>query len=162
VPAEGRTQSEDLKALVPRGKKYWPIVAIGWRSHQSYLAAVISSARLSMLDLSNLPPRLRRSAAADYLWLKHGIRLSPLTLAKWACIGGGPTFEKSGRWPLYSPENLDAWARRRLSPPVSTNAELREVAGAPGASDAPMNPRSQFRSEDGRPRSLSPPSAGKT
>ena len=39
------------------------------------------------------------------------------TLAKLACVGGGPCFRKAGRWPLYSPADLDAWARDLLGQP---------------------------------------------
>lgn len=63
-----------------------------------------------------MPEYLRRDAAADYLKKRYGAGTSA-TLAKLACIGGGPPFRKFGRHPLYLPEDLDAWAKARLSPP---------------------------------------------
>ena len=61
-------------------------------------------------------PRLRRGEASSYLEQKHGLTLAVATLAKYACIGGGPPFNKSGRFPLYEPAQLDAWAMTRLWP----------------------------------------------
>jgi hypothetical protein len=54
---------------------------------------------------------MRRGAASGYLSNVWGIDRAPSTLAKLACIGGGPKFSKAGRIPLYRPEDLDAWAR---------------------------------------------------
>lgn len=71
------------------------------------------------MDAINLPPhlrkpRLRRWEACEYLELKHGIGLRPATLAKMACTGSGPPFQKSVRTPLYPSDELDKWAERRL------------------------------------------------
>lgn len=57
---------------------------------------------------------LRRSAAAEYLQSKCGL-FSSGTLAKLACIGGGPPFRKLGRFPVYVRDDLDAWIAGRLS-----------------------------------------------
>lgn len=57
---------------------------------------------------------LRRSSASRYLSAVWGIDRAPTTLAKLACVGGGPAYLKAGRAPLYRPEDLDAWARRLL------------------------------------------------
>jgi hypothetical protein len=54
---------------------------------------------------------MRRKPASRYLSAVWGIDRAPSTLAKLACIGGGPRFVKAGRIPLYKPEDLDAWAR---------------------------------------------------
>jgi hypothetical protein len=43
--------------------------------------------------------RLDRRQAAAFLTAR-GYRTAPATLAKLACIGGGPTFESFGRKPL--------------------------------------------------------------
>lgn len=59
-------------------------------------------------------PRLRRIEASHYLAAVHGIEFAPSTLAKLACIGGGPSFHKAGRWPLYPTAELDRWAAERL------------------------------------------------
>ncbi len=70
--------------------------------------------------------RLRRSEAATYLLETHGIHRAVGTLAKLAVIGGGPRFRVAGRTPLYSTDDLDAWAESILSPPVSSTSELRQ------------------------------------
>ena len=73
---------------------------------------------------ASIARRLRRAAASQYLLEKWGISRTPKTLAKLAVTGGGPIFEKDGRFPLYLPEYLDEFARAQLSPPVSSTAEL--------------------------------------
>ncbi len=70
--------------------------------------------------------RLRRSEAAAYLLETHGIRRAVGTLAKLAVVGGGPRFRVAGRTPLYTTDDLDAWAGSILSPLVSNTSELRE------------------------------------
>jgi hypothetical protein len=76
------------------------------------------------LDLDDLPPRLRRSAASEYLWRKHGVKVAPTSLAKLACVGGGPPFQKDGPWPTYPVPGLDQYAKKRLSRLVSSTSEL--------------------------------------
>ena len=66
---------------------------------------------------------LRRDRAAEYLLDRYGAYTSE-TLAKLASIGGGPRFRKMGRFPVYTRDDLDAWANGRMSPPVSSTAEL--------------------------------------
>lgn len=68
-------------------------------------------------------PRLRHSEASEYLRLVHGVELSAATLAKFASIGGGPLYQKFGRWPLYEPGALDAWVAARLSAPRRSTSE---------------------------------------
>ena len=75
-----------------------------------------------MLDLDNLPPRLRRADIPEYLYRKHGIRVAPTALASWAVHGSGLCFQKDGRWPLYPVSELDSWAERRFSPVVSATS----------------------------------------
>jgi hypothetical protein len=69
--------------------------------------------------------RVRRTEAAAYIQEKHGIPCAPKTLAKYAVMGGGPTFRKAGKVPLYELSDLDAWAESKLSKPVRSTAELR-------------------------------------
>jgi len=69
------------------------------------------------------PAYLRRHQAAEYLQERYGAYTTE-TLAKLACVGGGPKFRKLGRFPVYTPADLDAWAVSRMSPPVSSTAEL--------------------------------------
>lgn len=59
-------------------------------------------------------PRPRRWEASEYLQLVHGITVAPATLAKLASIGGGPSFHKALRTPLYPRAELDRWAQERL------------------------------------------------
>lgn len=73
------------------------------------------------------PRRLRRDKASAYLKDQHGVDCATRTLAKLACIGGGPEMIYSGRWPLYPIEKLDEWARARLSPAVRSVSELRAI-----------------------------------
>ena len=49
--------------------------------------------------------RLDRKQAAQFL-TDLGYRTAHATLAKLACIGGGPTFESFGRKPLYREADL--------------------------------------------------------
>lgn len=58
---------------------------------------------------------LTRGQAAEYC-IKQGLPVSPKTLAKYACIGGGPKFRKFGTTRvIYKIEDLDEWIERRLS-----------------------------------------------
>lgn len=59
-------------------------------------------------------PRLRRCEASTYLEQRHGLTVAVATLAKFATIGGGPAFNKFGRFPLYEPAQLDAWAKEKM------------------------------------------------
>jgi hypothetical protein len=70
------------------------------------------------------PPRplLRRASACEYLLRVWGIRQAPATLAKLACIGGGPRFRLCGRWPMYNENDLDEYARDLLGALVDTTS----------------------------------------
>ncbi len=84
---------------------------------------VTSSVEAPLLPLHLRRPRLRRSEASEYLQLVHGIQLSAATLAKFASVGGGPAYQKFGRWPLYEPAALDQWVTERLSAPQRSTSE---------------------------------------
>jgi hypothetical protein len=56
----------------------------------------------------------RRIPAAAFL-TERGYPTRPATLAKLASIGGGPKFRSFGRIPLYSEDDLLAWAQARTS-----------------------------------------------
>ncbi len=73
---------------------------------------------------------LTRAEAAEYLGETWGIRRSPKTLQKLASIGGGPVFRKIGRQPVYTPRDLDRWAKAAISPPVARARDLRQPACA--------------------------------
>jgi len=67
---------------------------------------------------------MRRAEAARYVRDTYGIPCVASTLAKYACMGGGPVFRKAGKFPIYSRDDLDAWARSRLSEPVHSTSAL--------------------------------------
>jgi hypothetical protein len=56
---------------------------------------------------------MRRPLASQYLSFVHGISATPATLAKYGSLKTGPSFETRGRFPVYSPAALDAWALAR-------------------------------------------------
>lgn len=63
---------------------------------------------------------LTRGQAAEYC-IKQGLPVSPKTLAKYACVGGGPKFRKFGRMRvIYKIEDLDEWIEWRLSKTFSS------------------------------------------
>jgi hypothetical protein len=68
------------------------------------------------------PTLLRRRDASRYLRERYGFPYAPQTLAKLACIGGGPRFMKWGRWPVYSPDDLDAWVASKLTGPLESTS----------------------------------------
>ena len=70
-------------------------------------------------------PLLRRGAASAYLLERWGVERAPATLAKLAVTGGGPRFRKAGRWPLYDPDDLDAWAQDLIGEPRGSTSEHR-------------------------------------
>ena len=66
---------------------------------------------------------MRRRAAGNYLKDRYG-HGSEKTLAKLACLGGGPEFHKAGdRVVLYTKEALDAWALAKISGPLKSTSE---------------------------------------
>jgi len=73
-------------------------------------------------------PRLRRWEASQYLLLVFGLTVAPATLAKYASLGGGPSFNRVNRIPLYPVSELDAWAAARLGRLVGSTSE----AAVPG------------------------------
>lgn len=63
---------------------------------------------------------LTRGQAAEYC-IKQCLPVSPKTLAKYACVGGGPKFCKFGTMRvIYKIEDLDEWIERRLSKTFSS------------------------------------------
>lgn len=65
---------------------------------------------------------LRRADAAAYVRNTYGFPCSRQWLAKLAVIGGGPVFRKAGRFPIYKPADLDAWAQSRIGPAQSSTS----------------------------------------
>ena len=71
-----------------------------------------------MSDLVSHAQRyLRRADAARHIREHWGIPCSTKWLAKLAVTGGGPIFRKAGRFPIYSPADLDMWAEGRIGEP---------------------------------------------
>ena len=67
--------------------------------------------------------RLNRKQQSEYLFEEHGIRRTAKTLAKLAHTGKGPRYQLDGRDALSTPEWLDEWVEKILTPPVSNAAE---------------------------------------
>jgi hypothetical protein len=65
---------------------------------------------------------MRRIEAAAYL-NGLGLPVAVNTLMKLASVGGGPTFRRFGRFPVYTRSDLDAWARSRLSRPMASTSD---------------------------------------
>jgi hypothetical protein len=66
--------------------------------------------------------RLDRKQSAQFL-TERGYRTAPATLAKLACIGGGPAFESFGRRPLYRESDLLAWVQARTTGPRRSTSD---------------------------------------
>jgi hypothetical protein len=66
--------------------------------------------------------RLGRKEAAQFL-TDQGYKTAPATLAKLACIGGGPPFASFGRRPLYQEADLLAWAQGRTTGPRRSTSD---------------------------------------
>ena len=77
-----------------------------------------------MLPARLRKPRLRRTEAAEYLALVHGIEIAPATLAKWAGIGRGPPFGRLYGTPMYPRDGIDQWVAATLAP-----VDLGDVKG---------------------------------
>ncbi len=71
--------------------------------------------------------KLRRKAAADFLFNKYGVG-SVAWLAKLAVTGGGPEYEKNGVIPLYTEAGLDAWMESRTTRRASTSVTLNATS----------------------------------
>jgi len=91
--------------------------------------------------------RLRRAAASVYLKEKWGIDRKPSTLAKLACVGGGPRFVLFNRVPLYPESELDAWAESRLSGLKTSTSQEQAYSNSIDRSIKPRAP--SFRAPRG-------------
>jgi hypothetical protein len=81
---------------------------------------------------------LKRSETAEAL-TESGFPTSPATLATKATRGGGPTFRRYGRIPLYRWGDSLEWARSRLTKPIRSTSEmdgLREPQADAGSQTA--------------------------
>jgi hypothetical protein len=69
----------------------------------------------------------RRHEAAEYL-SNMGLPIAPATLAKYAVIGGGPSFQRWSRFPVYAESALQAWVKERLGVPARSTSQLAGTA----------------------------------
>lgn len=83
--------------------------------------------------MSTHPTLLRRQMASQYLRERHSVVIAPATLAKLACLGGGPRFRKFNNVPLYEAAELDAWVESRLTRPLMSTSD---TAGQKDTCDA--------------------------
>lgn len=77
------------------------------------------------MSIESSPARVRRHrrvGASAYLKDQWGIDYAPKTLAKLACIGGGPPMEYVGRIPTYPEDGLDDFAREKIGPRVTSTS----------------------------------------
>ncbi len=65
-------------------------------------------------------PFLTTREAASYL------RLRPATLARWRCVGGGPSFRKFGGRVVYSQAELEAFAETKRRASTSDSDRSRQ------------------------------------
>ena len=70
------------------------------------------------------PTVMRRADAARYIRETYGIPCATSTLAKYACVGNGPAFRRAQKFPVYSRDDIDAWAKQRLSKLVHSTSEF--------------------------------------
>ena len=76
--------------------------------------------------MTNKHKYLKRTEAAEYVRNELGIPCSVGYLAKLASIGGGPVFHKvHTRLAVYSIDELERWAKTRLSPPITRSCEAQ-------------------------------------
>ncbi|MDR3474174.1 MAG: hypothetical protein P4M09_21205 [Devosia sp.] len=74
--------------------------------------------------------KLNRADSSKYLLEIHGLSYKPNSLARLAISGKGPAFYPVPGSPLYSTDDLDAWAREVLGEPVYSTAEAKQQRGA--------------------------------
>jgi hypothetical protein len=73
-----------------------------------------------------LPDRLLNTQEAARYLAERGTPIAEKTLRKLRCVGGGPSFRRWGRLPVYEPEALDRWREEKLSlPKRSTSTASR-------------------------------------
>lgn len=74
-------------------------------------------------DVAAMPAGLLDRKQAAALLTEQGFKTASATLAKLACLGGGPVFRSFGRKPLYSATDLVAWAEARTTGPRRSTSE---------------------------------------
>jgi len=74
--------------------------------------------------------RMRTKELSEYLQVVWGIRLSPATLHKRRCQGGGVPFQMDGRFPTSTPAQADAFAVQRLGPERQSTSDTGQQMAA--------------------------------
>ncbi|HEY3910622.1 MAG TPA: DNA-binding protein [Stellaceae bacterium] len=72
--------------------------------------------------MTDLPSRRHNRKGAAVFLAGQGFEISAATLATMATRGGGPVFQRFGRKPVYTEDDLLAWATGRLSPPMTSTS----------------------------------------
>lgn len=73
---------------------------------------------------------ISRRQAAEYIRL-CGFSCSYRTLAKMACVGGGPKYHVFGRMAVYLESDLEAWIAEKLrSPEEKMRAKIEAARGS--------------------------------
>jgi hypothetical protein len=70
------------------------------------------------------PPYMERAEASEYFKEVWGLNVARATLAKAAVLGNGPRFHKFGRFPKYTPDDCDEYARAKLGPALRSTSEI--------------------------------------
>jgi hypothetical protein len=65
---------------------------------------------------------MNRKETSEYIEGKFGVSYKPNTLARLACVGGGPEYLKIGQRVVYTPESTDRWIAGMLSAHPPGNA----------------------------------------
>ena len=64
---------------------------------------------------------LSRKEAAQYL-TERGLRTAPSYLQKLATVGGGPEYQRFGKYAVYTAISLDTYVESKLSAPRSSTS----------------------------------------
>ena len=83
---------------------------------------------------------LRRVEAAAYIRDRYNLPCEASSLRTVACKGTGPAFRRGGRFPLYSPVDLDAWVSAKTSPKVRSTSELTALRAVSQSIPAHVGP----------------------
>ncbi len=70
---------------------------------------------------------LLRPEAAEFL-KERGFPTTKNTLQKYATTGGGPVYRLFGHRAVYTPDDLLAWAKSKLSAPRRSTSDTPEAA----------------------------------
>lgn len=94
---------------------------------------MVSKTENGPLQPTEWPPWLTRRLTAEYLLAEHGMQFGVAALANAATKGTGPPFAKQGgKLVAYRREDVDGWARARMSRKVRSTSELRASDGPTG------------------------------